>query len=205
MDVEICETDHGTYSIKDVEYLRVSRVITNYAGPYFAGPVSETVDVRQTTAMAEGTKMHEAIATFFTDCTMRRDFEWAGNRVCGSFGTFLETVSDTWELHSFERVVWSDRWRVAGRYDALFEDKSAQQYVLVDWKRSLCLYPRSYERYRMQLNLYRRLLKEQCNIDVSRLVIVQLHPDLDGPLMTDVEILSDDVVDAILENSYGLV
>ncbi len=97
--------------------------------------------------------------------------------------------------------------RLAGQIDALFLDRDLK-LVIVDWKRirdlkyenpqSSLLYPldhlpdSNYWTYVLQLNMYRYILETEYGLDVSRMMLAVVHPDI-SPRLIDVPRLDAEV------------
>ncbi len=98
--------------------------------------------------------------------------------------------------------------RLAGQIDALFLDRD-WKLVIVDWKRirelrsdnphGSLLYPlghfpdSNYWTYALQLNMYRYILETEYCLDVSRMMLAVVHPDIALPRLIDVPRLDAEV------------
>jgi hypothetical protein len=66
-------------------------------------------------------------------------------------------------------------WRIAGTVDALFLHRTSGRRMLVDWKRTKCLWPESAETYQLQLSIYAAILARNAQpVDVMALAL--FHP-----------------------------
>jgi hypothetical protein len=94
--------------------------------------------------------------------------------------------------------IFNRRLRIAGTIDMMYKDPQTNTFIMVDWKRSkliekvskfnnlskigglYTLPDTNYWHYSLQLNSYRRILLD-CypSIKVSKMQLVQLHPDLE--------------------------
>lgn len=113
------------------------------------------------------------------------------------------------EMYIFHRGA-----KLAGSIDKLMFDKRTQTFVIVDWKRVKAISKNSktrmiapvehlpdcnYAHYSLQLNLYRRILMTEYGINVSRMILVQLHPDRRDYVIHECPIM-DKEIDMILIN-----
>ena len=110
--------------------------------------------------------------------------------------------------HRTELCIFHVGLRLAGQIDALFLDED-WKLVIVDWKRirdlkyentySSLLYPldhlpdTNYWTYALQLNMYRYILETEYGLDVSRMMLAIVHPDMTSPRLVDVPRLDDEV------------
>ena len=90
---------------------------------------------------------------------------------------------------------------MGGHIDALFLLRD-RNLVIVDWKRirelrfdnpyGSLLYPldhvsdSNYWTYALQLNMYRYVLETEYGLDVSRMLLAIVHPDMSSPRLADV-------------------
>ena len=107
-----------------------------------------------------------------------------------------------------EMNVYSLELKFAGQLDGLFYDTAKKHFVIADWKRCRAiervgfrgrkgkppfdtLPDTNFGHYTVQQNLYRLLLYHWYGVDVRRLVLVQLHPQIEAfqehevPIMTE--------------------
>ena len=110
--------------------------------------------------------------------------------------------------HRTELCIFHCGLRLAGQIDALFLDKDSK-LVIVDWKRirelkyenphASLLYPldnlpdTNYWAYALQLNLYRHILETEYDLDVSRMILAIVHPDIPSPRLVDVPRLEAEI------------
>ncbi|HET7118048.1 MAG TPA: hypothetical protein VFI29_16240 [Hanamia sp.] len=95
-----------------------------------------------------------------------------------------------------EKMIFSDKYNVAGTIDCLFKKESNDEYVMLDWKRSKKLIidgrPRifgygyalselntldnsSFNRYCLQQNIYKHIAETEYEIKISSMKLVVLH------------------------------
>lgn len=95
-----------------------------------------------------------------------------------------------------EKMIYSDKYNVAGTIDCLFKKNNTNEYIMLDWKRSKKLIidgrPRifgfgyalselsnldnsSYYRYCLQQNIYKHIIENEYSIKISSMKLVVLH------------------------------
>jgi len=95
-----------------------------------------------------------------------------------------------------EKMIYSNKYNVAGTIDCLFKKKEKNEYIMLDWKRSKKLMidgrPRifgygyalselnhldnsSYYRYCLQQNIYKVIVEREFSINISSMKLVVLH------------------------------
>jgi len=95
-----------------------------------------------------------------------------------------------------ERMIYSNKYNVAGTIDCLFKKSEKDEYIMLDWKRSKKLIidgrPRifgygyalselnhldnsSYYRYCLQQNIYKIIVEKELSINISSMKLVVLH------------------------------
>lgn len=95
-----------------------------------------------------------------------------------------------------EKMIFSNKYNVAGTIDCLFKKKNRNEYVILDWKRSKKLiidgHPKkfgygfglselrhldnsSYYRYCLQQNIYKHIVESEYSIKISSMKLVVLH------------------------------
>lgn len=110
---------------------------------------------------------------------------------------FKNFVADYPHLRAYrtEWNVFHEELKLSGSIDMLFRDDNNDEFYIYDWKRAksiehenaYCktaitpciqhLPDTNYWHYSLQLNVYRRILKEKYDIEVTKLALVVLHPD----------------------------
>lgn len=102
-----------------------------------------------------------------------------------------------WAAYRTEWVVYDESLKVAGTIDAVFQD-SEGQFHLVDWKRCKSINRHSYRnarckmqgfthvldcnynKYALQLNIYRYILERNYGIKIATMRIVNFHPNFEN-------------------------
>ncbi|GAB1462304.1 hypothetical protein [Pedobacter sp.] len=100
------------------------------------------------------------------------------------------------EFFDAEKMIYSDKYNVAGTIDCLFKKNDKNEYIMLDWKRSKKLIidgrPRifgfgyalselsnldnsSYYRYCLQQNIYKHIVENEFLIKISSMKLVVLH------------------------------
>ncbi len=150
------------YIINGLRHARVSYVISEFA-------VNIDRAVPKNNACDLGTLMHLDIQRYLCG-ESDRQFE-----LKAQFLRFMDThINPAWKLRASEELVFNADARIAGTVDALFVNKITGRLMIIDWKRTRCLYAESMIQYQLQLNLYRHIIGID-NVDIIGLVI--LHPD----------------------------
>lgn len=109
-----------------------------------------------------------------------------------------------------ERMIFSDRYNVAGTIDCLFKKVDKDEYVMLDWKRSKKLIidgrPRifgygyalselssldnsSFNRYCLQQNIYKHIAETEYGMNISSMKLVVLHENYSDYHVVDVPIM----------------
>lgn len=144
-------------------------------------------------AAAKGTELHEQIENFL------KGSEYDSESI--EFKLFLEFYRNELEIsdlkfYDAERMIFSDKYNVAGTIDCLFKKLNTEEYVILDWKRSKKLtidgLPKkfgfgyalseishldnsSYYRYSLQQNIYKLIAENEYSIKVSSMWLIVLH------------------------------
>lgn len=106
-----------------------------------------------------------------------------------------------------EKIIFSEKYNVAGTIDCLFKKENKDEYVMLDWKRSKKLIidgrPRifgygyalselntldnsSYNRYCLQQNIYKHIAETEYGIKISSMKLVVLHENYSDYHIVDV-------------------
>lgn len=112
-----------------------------------------------------------------------------------------------------EKMIFSDKYNVAGTIDCLFKKEGKDEYVMIDWKRSkkliidgrprifgygyalaeLCnLDNSSFNRYCLQQNIYKHILEIEYSMKVSSMKLVILHENYSDYHIVDVPIMKNE-------------
>ena len=106
-----------------------------------------------------------------------------------------------------EKMIFSDKYNVAGTIDCLFKKENKEEYVMLDWKRSKKLIidgrPRifgygyalselssldnsSFNRYCLQQNIYKHIVEMEYGMKISSMKLVVLHENYSDYHIVDV-------------------
>lgn len=144
-------------------------------------------------AAAKGTELHEQIENFLKGSEY--DYESI------EFILFLEFYKNELEtsdliFYDAEKMIFSDKYNVAGTIDCLFKKLNKEEFVILDWKRSKKLtidgLPKkfgfgfalseinhldnsSYYRYCLQQNIYKLIADNEYSMKVSSMWLIVLH------------------------------
>lgn len=144
-------------------------------------------------AAAKGTELHEQIENFLKGSEY--DYESI------EFNLFLEFYKNELEtsdliFYDAEKMIFSDKYNVAGTIDCLFKKLNKEEFVILDWKRSKKLtidgLPKkfgfgfalseinhldnsSYYRYCLQQNIYKLIADNEYSMKVSSMWLIVLH------------------------------
>lgn len=144
-------------------------------------------------AAAKGTELHEQIENFL------KGSEYDSESI--EFKLFLEFYRNELEIsdlkfYDAEKMIFSDKYNVAGTIDCLFKKLNTEEYVILDWKRSKRLtidgLPKkfgfgyalseishldnsSYYRYSLQQNIYKLIAENEYSMKVSSMWLIVLH------------------------------
>ena len=109
-----------------------------------------------------------------------------------------------------ERMIFPDKYNVAGTIDCLFKKADKDEYVILDWKRSKKLIidgrPRifgygyalselssldnsSFNRYCLQQNIYKHIAETEYGMKISSMKLVVLHENYSDYHVVDVPIM----------------
>jgi hypothetical protein len=144
-------------------------------------------------AAEKGTTLHKQIENFLKAAAFDADFP-----EFRQFTDFYNNEIKQRKLIFFEaeKVIYSDRFKVAGTIDCLFRKPGSDEFVMLDWKRSKKLVidgqPRifgygyasselshldnsSYYRYCLQQNIYKIIAETEFSLKISSMKLVVLH------------------------------
>ena len=114
-----------------------------------------------------------------------------------------------------EMNLWSEDHQLAGQLDALFWDSDAKHFLLADWKRVADMkeHPDRFTKYgkppfqdvidtsighyQIQQNLYAFILKTLYNVEVKRMLLVQLHERMETYREYEVPFMEEQVREAL--------
>jgi hypothetical protein len=113
-------------------------------------------------------------------------------------------------FYDAEKMIFSDKYNVAGTIDCLFKKNNKDEYVMLDWKRSKKLIidgrPRifgygyalselnsldnsSYNRYCLQQNIYKHIAETEYSMKISSMKLIVLHENYSRYYIVDVPIM----------------
>lgn len=144
-------------------------------------------------AAEKGTYLHNQIELFLKKAAFDSDLK--------EFELFLDFYDKEIKPRNLlffdaERVIFSDKYNVAGTIDCLFKKENKDEYVMLDWKRSKKLIidgrPKiygygyalselntldnsSYNRYCLQQNIYKHIVETEYSMKISSMKLVVLH------------------------------
>lgn len=136
----------------------------------------------------EGTKLHDMIEKYCNgyeievyeeDTALNQFLEWAESNELNPYRT--------------EWRIFDDDLKIAGTPDAVFENEKGE-FVLIDWKRckeikknnrfDCSVHPElkhlpdcNFVKYSLQLNLYKYILEKNYGMKISKMLILNMHPD----------------------------
>jgi hypothetical protein len=113
-------------------------------------------------------------------------------------------------FYDAEKMIFSNKYNVAGTIDCLLKKNNKDEYIMLDWKRSKKLIidgrPRifgygyalselnsldnsSYNRYCLQQNIYKYIVETECSMEISSMKLVVLHENYSNYHIVDVPIM----------------
>lgn len=140
-------------------------------------------------ASTAGTKMHYNIECFYNNMEV--------NDPSIEFEYFMKFRNDNMNLEAYrtEWNVFHEEMKLSGSIDMLYKDTNNGEFYIYDWKRSKgiefdstfgktaktqCIKhvpDTNFWHYSLQLNVYRKILFEKYDINVTKLCLVVLHPE----------------------------
>ncbi len=158
-------------------------------------------------AAVKGTYLHNQI-----ECFLKQDRFDSDSKEFELFLDFYnkEIMPRKLMFYDAERMIFSDKYNVAGTIDCLFKKESKEEYVMLDWKRSKKLIidgrPRifgygyalselssldnsSFNRYCLQQNIYKLIAETEYGIRLSSMKLVVLHENYTDYHVVDVPIM----------------
>jgi len=155
-------------------------------------------------AAAKGTELHKQIENYLKGTAFDPDSK--------EFELFLDFYNKEIKernlvFYESEKMIFSDKYNVAGTIDCLFKKNSKNEYVMLDWKRSKKLIidgrPKiygygyalselssldnsSFNRYCLQQNIYKHIVETEYSIKISSMKLVVLHENYSDYYIVDV-------------------
>ena len=170
--------------------LKVSNYLVNNVPKYFA-ETPESLIEKWNLARKHGTDVHLEIENWIKDGTPPKDQKSIAAK------KWIEGYVARPNIETFpEVIVYSKELCIAGTMDILMVNKDSEEHVIIDWKTSKRIDKKSfkgkmgikketfdiedcnYNHYALQLSLYRFILEEYYNIQVSRQLIAHLKDDV---------------------------
>lgn len=146
-------------------------------------------------AAEKGTFLHSQIENYFKGNRYESD-----SKEFRMFLEFYEKEVKPRNLKFFdaEKMIFSDKYNVAGTIDCLFKKENNDEYVMIDWKRSKKLVIKgsgepdkrgfqidingltnlnncSYYRYCLQQNIYKNIVETESSMKISSMQLVVFH------------------------------
>jgi hypothetical protein len=158
-------------------------------------------------AAEKGTYLHNQI-----ECFLKKDKFDSDSSEFELFLRFYNKEIKPRNLLFFdaERMIFSDKYNVAGTIDCLFKKADKDEYVMLDWKRSKKLIidcrPRifgygyalselssldnsSFNRYCLQQNIYKHIAETEYSMKISSMKLVVLHENYSDYHVVDVPLM----------------
>lgn len=158
-------------------------------------------------AAEKGTYLHNQI-----ECFLKQNEFDSDSKEFELFLDFYNKEIKPRNLQFFdaERMIFSDKYNVAGTIDCLFKKENKDEYVMLDWKRSKKLIidgrPRiygygyalselssldnsSFNRYCLQQNIYKLIAETEYGMRISSMKLVVLHENYTDYHVVDVPIM----------------
>ena len=158
-------------------------------------------------AAEKGTFLHSQIENYLKGNEFDSD-----SKEFMMFLEFYEKEVKTRNLKFFdaEKMIFSDKYDVAGTIDCLFKKDGKEEYVMIDWKRSRKLIidgrPRifgygyalselspldnsSFNKYCLQQNIYKHIVETEYSMKISSMKLVVLHENYSDYYVVDVPVI----------------
>ena len=171
-------------------------------------------------ASEKGTYLHSQIEKFLKGT----DFD-SESKEFKLFCDFYNNEIEKRNLVFFdaEKMIFSNKYNVAGTIDCLFQKTNKDEYIMFDWKRSKKLIidgrPRifgygyalselstldnsSYHRYCLQQNIYKHMIEAEYSMKISSMKLVVLHENYPNYYIVDVPIMKKET--NIILNSLNI-
>jgi len=168
-------------------------------------------------AAEKGTFLHNQIENYLKETEFDSD-----SREFELFIDFYtkEIKERNLQFYDAEKMIFSNKYNVAGTIDCLFKKNSKDEYVMLDWKRSKKLIidgrPRifgygyalselssldnsSFNRYCLQQNIYKHIAETEYGMKISSMKLVVLHENYKDYHIVDVPIMKKEA-DIILNS-----
>ena len=139
------------------------------------------------------------VTTYNADLSFIKDqelFEESLGKMITNAESFYDDFSKKYLPIKLELVLGHDKYKIAGQCDALFYDMEHDEYVLCDYKtdkkfeqsnrfqrfkKPLEQYEEcEYNKYSIQLSMYKKIIEDNSDIKISEMIIVWLNDKLDN-------------------------
>ena len=158
-------------------------------------------------ARSDGTRLHAAIESNYLGTASNDDYD----KNTKEWKHFLSFQNEhKLEPYRTEWKIWSDYLKLAGTVDMLVKNKN-NTLTIYDFKRvkdKICkeehnwgrfgigplsdIKDNKYNRYAMQLNIYRELLERYYGLDIASMRIVRLHPTASSFEVVEIPMMKDE-------------
>jgi hypothetical protein len=171
--------------------------------------ILESWDKNRDAASSAGTKTHYNVECYYNGVDVVDDSI--------EYQYFKQFVADHPHLEAFrtEWCVFYEEVKISGSIDMVFRDTRTGEYLIYDWKRSKGIEYESYGgktattpcirhlpdtnfwHYSLQLNVYRKILQDKYELNITGLALVVLHPDNQNKSyeVVDVPIMDTEMTD----------
>lgn len=158
-------------------------------------------------AAEKGTFLHKQIE----NCLKQTEFDSDSKEFEMFLDFYNKEIKDrNLIFYDAEKMIFSDKYNVAGTIDCLFKKNNKDEYVMLDWKRSKKLIidgrPRifgygyalselhsldnsSYNRYCLQQNIYKHIAETEYSMKISSMKLVVLHENYSDYHIVNVPIM----------------
>ena len=178
--------------------------------------IKDIWDLASLEATKSGTALHEQIAKY-----LNTPEPGPKNPTSPEFLQFIKFTQDfplMFQLgRHIEKSIVLPSAELAGTFDLLLINENTNECSLIDWKRtSKCMKnekafgrhaiwgPLSlvedtrFNRYSLQLNFYRHILRLHYNLNVTEMLIVQFHPELPNYVITKCPVIDKEILEFYL-------
>jgi len=200
------EEQSHTYTVRGVKYTPVSTVISKAKTPFdkekqlvssskktgkTVNELREEWDFKKDFGCTRGTNFHSYVENYYTKSNLPVDDTYIKNQI-KQFQVFEKQNSKTYSLVEAECIVYDVESKVAGTFDALFQDTKGNLSIF-DWKTNsdLSLDNRwqnflgklshlqqsDYNAYSLQLSLYKYMIEKNTDLKIKDLKIVYFPPE----------------------------
>ena len=178
--------------------------------PYFGmsvDAIKQQWEDNRVAAAAKGTQVHDWIENFYLGEFKAPCKEAEESKSFQNFMCFHQDYE--WKPYRTEWRVFTEKYRVAGSIDIIFEGSGPNKIKVYDWKNSkeikmenryekgnepLCHLPNcNYYHYSLQLNLYKWILEHHYGMEVEEMGLIIVHENYPTYLKYDVKDMTKEV------------